>query len=425
MIFKSIYNKIQSNTLYLFLARIIMILIISSFIWVVAIYFYHEDKISKDIIKTINQEINRYSKLILNIDFDTKDDNYKYLVENIKNDSLKNDIIWLEIYDSNKNQLIEMKNQELLGIIKFGIDYHLVSESIKYITIPISQNMIYIYFQDKLKINNQYYYINIIKKLDKKSVSLMKKDIFGTLIIVLTTICIIFLSIFPIIISQYNRLKDKKDELLKSNINTIISLGNAVAKRDSDTNEHNYRVTYYSIKMAQELNLTKEQMQSLIKGAFLHDVGKIGISDNILLKPAKLTDEEFDIMKTHVMHGVDIIKDDVWLEDAKKVILNHHEKVDGSGYPNGLKKDEIPIEARIFSIADVFDALTSQRPYKEPFGLEKSFSIIQNDADTHFDKELVLVFEKIYQKMYIDMHNKKHKELKEILFENIKEYFNI
>ena len=215
----------------------------------------------------------------------------------------------------------------------------------------------------------------------------------------------------------------KQKELIQSNINTLISLGNAIAKRDSDTNEHNYRVTYYSLKIAQEMKLSKTKIKSLIKGAFLHDIGKIAISDNILLKPAKLTDEEFEIMKTHVTQGVDIVKNDPWLSDAINVILNHHEKVDGSGYPNKLKGKDIPIEARIFAVADVFDALTSKRPYKEPFSLEKSINILKQDSGTHFDKEVVDIFEKIYIQTYNKISNIKDEELEKIFHESLKPYF--
>ena len=144
-------------------------------------------------------------------------------------------------------------------------------------------------------------YYKAIVELDKATQLAIKKDIRETLFIII----IVFLSIFPLVYSQYKSMLEKQKELMQSNINTLISLGNAIAKRDSDTSEHNYRVTYYSIKIAQRMNLNKELIQSLIKGAFLHDIGKIAISDTILLKPGKLTSEEFSIMKTHVTSGLD------------------------------------------------------------------------------------------------------------------------
>ena len=291
--------------------------------------------------------------------------------------------------------------------------------------IPINEKDIYLYFQTKLRVKNQLYYLNILLKLDDKSISLIRNDIESSIVIVLTTIFMVFIFIFPTIYSQYKLLLEKKNELLQSNINTLISLGNAIAKRDSDTGNHNYRVTYYSIKIAQRLNLPKEKIKSLIKGAFLHDIGKIGISDTILLKPDKLSDMEFEKMKTHTIKGVEIIQNNPWLKDTKEVILYHHEKVDGSGYPYGLKGNEIPYITRIFTVADVFDALTSKRPYKKPFSLEESLHIIKDDVRTHFDNEIINAFKEIYEKMYYDIVDISSKELENIFYQNIKPYFNI
>ena len=114
----------------------------------------------------------------------------------------------------------------------------------------------------------------------------------------------------------------------------------------------------------------------LIKGAFLHDVGKIGIRDNILLKPGRLDEEEFEEMKRHVNHGLDIISKSAWLNEASAVVGSHHEKYEGNGYPAGLKGEAIPVLARIFAIADVFDALTSHRPYKKPLSYEETIDIL-------------------------------------------------
>jgi HD-GYP domain-containing protein (c-di-GMP phosphodiesterase class II) len=141
-------------------------------------------------------------------------------------------------------------------------------------------------------------------------------------------------------------------------------------------------------------------MNSLIKGAFLHDVGKIAISDNILLKPGKLTFDEFEIMKTHVLHGSEIIRSYEWLSDAVDVVLHHHEKFDGCGYPHGLRGDQIPLNARIFALADVFDALTSRRPYKEPVPVGVSLECMAEDAGSHFDPELFRIFTQDAAAMY-------------------------
>jgi HD-GYP domain-containing protein (c-di-GMP phosphodiesterase class II) len=177
-------------------------------------------------------------------------------------------------------------------------------------------------------------------------------------------------------------------------------LGSAIAKRDSDTNIHNYRVTIYAIRLAEALGEHKAEVRGLIAGAFLHDVGKIGISDNILLKPGRLTEEEFDIMRTHVLLGLDIINKSNWLRGARDVVEYHHERFDGSGYLRGLKGEEIPLNARIFAVVDVFDALTSRRPYKEPFGFEEAMAILHRDRGSHFDPDVVDAMEGIAREMH-------------------------
>jgi len=141
-------------------------------------------------------------------------------------------------------------------------------------------------------------------------------------------------------------------------------------------------------------------MRSLIKGAFIHDVGKIAIRDSILLKPGRLDADEFAEMKTHVSHGGDIVRQTEWLADAAEVVKYHHEKFDGSGYLTGLGGEDIPVIARIFAIADVFDALTSARPYKQPLSLERSVEILLEGRGTHFDPKLLDAFLAIAASLY-------------------------
>lgn len=231
--------------------------------------------------------------------------------------------------------------------------------------------------------------------------------------------------IFPIIFFAYKELTRRKQKLLKSYIDTIEALGNAIAKRDSDTNSHNFRVTWYSIKIAEHIDLEVQKMPGLIMGSFLHDIGKIGIRDAILLKPDKLNDKEFEIMKTHVTQGSEILKNIEWLKDAKKVVMQHHERMDGKGYPKGLKGNEICIEAKIFAISDVFDALTSRRPYKEPISLEETFSIMQRESGTHFDSMLLEGFFSIAPELYQKASNADIDELKAMLGYEIERYFEI
>lgn len=192
--------------------------------------------------------------------------------------------------------------------------------------------------------------------------------------------------------------------LLHSNIDMLSVLGGTIAKRDSDTSAHNFRVTILSIRAAEALGLDERLIRSLIKGAFLHDVGKIGIVDSILLKPGKLDEAEFAVMKTHVAHGIDIISRSAWLADAKDVVACHHEKFDGSGYPAGLAGEGIPINARIFALADVFDALVSRRPYKEPMDYQAAMAVLEAGRGRHFDPAVLDVFSRIAKSLHQTLH---------------------
>ncbi len=227
----------------------------------------------------------------------------------------------------------------------------------------------------------------------------------------------------PTIIMLTRRLRILTLNLLESNLETLKVLGSAIAKRDSDTDAHNYRVTIYAVRLAEALGMDRQAIQSLIKGAFLHDVGKIGVQDNILLKPGRLDEKEFDIMKTHVSHGLDIVKRSAWLKDAIDVVGHHHEKYDGSGYGDGLNADTIPFAARIFAVADVFDALVSRRPYKEPLSFDETMEILKDARGTHFAPDILDVFTKIAEPLYKEFAGREDDGLKDQLREITQRYF--
>lgn len=208
--------------------------------------------------------------------------------------------------------------------------------------------------------------------------------------------------LYPIILQLNRDMEAGALALLAANVGAIEMLGNAIAKRDSDTNSHNYRVTLYALRLAEAVELPSTSIRSLIKGAFLHDVGKLAIPDSILLKPGKLNDAEFTIMKTHVAHGLDVVARFEWLKDAADVVGYHHEKFDGSGYDEGLAGEQIPITARIFAIADVFDALTSRRPYKEPLPVAEATAIMLAGRGSHFDPALLDPFFTMASDLYAE-----------------------
>jgi HD-GYP domain-containing protein (c-di-GMP phosphodiesterase class II) len=233
----------------------------------------------------------------------------------------------------------------------------------------------------------------------------IKRQSLWALILVVLVILATSLGLYPLIIRLNLKLVAFSHNLALTNIGMLKVLGSAIAKRDSDTNIHNYRVSLYSVRIGESLGLSPSSMQGLIKGAFLHDLGKIAISDAILHKPGKLTEDEFETMKSHVRHGQDIVQGYDWLKDALEVVRCHHEKYDGSGYPDGLTRTSIPLNARIFAVADVFDALTSKRPYKEPFSFDVAVGILRESLGSHFDPEITQLFLDQAAAMYAEICN--------------------
>jgi HD-GYP domain-containing protein (c-di-GMP phosphodiesterase class II) len=203
------------------------------------------------------------------------------------------------------------------------------------------------------------------------------------------SVAITSLLVYPLMLAMLRKSTELSRSLLDSNLSLLRSLGNAVAKRDSQTDAHNYRVTLYAVALAEELRLPRNEIATLVTGAFLHDVGKIGIPDRILLKPDKLTNAEWEVMKTHVALGLEIVADNRWLEGAALTIAQHHERFDGTGYPGGLRETEISRVARVFAVVDVFDALTSERPYRSPMPFPEALAEIDQESGQHFDPEVV------------------------------------
>jgi len=191
--------------------------------------------------------------------------------------------------------------------------------------------------------------------------------------------------------------------LLAGNLQMLRALGEAIAQRDTGNSHHNLRVTLFAIITAEMMELESEQVQALIKGSFLHDVGKIGIRDDLILKPSGLTADERRVMNSHPELGEAIIKGVSWLEDARDVVRHHHERFDGTGYPDELKGEDIPINARIFGIVDVFDALSSERPYKPSYSYEKTMQYIYDKRRSHFDPWIAELFANVSRRMYDDL----------------------
>ncbi|MDT5269234.1 MAG: cyclic di-GMP phosphodiesterase, partial [Acidobacteriota bacterium] len=176
---------------------------------------------------------------------------------------------------------------------------------------------------------------------------------------------------------------------------TLKALVAALETRDSETHGHSERVVNFSLRLGQELGLSAEQMRSLEFGALLHDIGKIGVPDAILRKPAKLTEEEWVLMREHPLHGQKILGGIEFLEGAAKVVAQHHEKWDGTGYPLGLRGAQIDLNARIFAIADAFDAITSDRVYRAGRSYEEALAELDTYAGRQFDPRVVEGFRRV------------------------------
>ncbi len=210
------------------------------------------------------------------------------------------------------------------------------------------------------------------------------------------------------------RLEKALNDLQKAYDDTLEALVLALDSREHATGSHSKRVALYSLFTCIKAGLPEDRWLDAYRGGLLHDIGKIGIPDAILLKPGKLTEEEFEIIKTHTNIGREFLANVDFLKDALAIPTYHHEKIDGSGYPEGLSGEDIPLEARIFAVIDVYDALRSKRPYKEPMSHKKATDIISGDSGTHFDAEIARLFcselEETWDNLWAEVKDKNHYE---------------
>jgi response regulator RpfG family c-di-GMP phosphodiesterase len=184
---------------------------------------------------------------------------------------------------------------------------------------------------------------------------------------------------------------------------TLEALGAALDLRDTETAGHSERVRRYSLEMATAIGCSQEELKQISRGAYLHDIGKIGIPDSILLKEGKLTGEEMAIMQSHVRIGYDLVCRIAFLAPAAAIVLTHQERYDGMGYPQGLVGSEIPIGSRVFAVADTLDAMTSDRPYRRALPLSAARAEVQRESGRQFDPEVVRVFFSIPDQAWEDI----------------------
>jgi putative nucleotidyltransferase with HDIG domain len=195
-----------------------------------------------------------------------------------------------------------------------------------------------------------------------------------------------------IISARTSRLRATMQDLERSYDFTLEAMGDALDLRDAETEGHSRRVTAYTIALAREMGLDTEQLRVIARGAFLHDIGKIATPDRILLKPGKLDPEEIEIMREHCARGYEMVRKIPFLREASEIVYSHQETFDGSGYPRGLRGEEIPLGARIFAIADTLDAMTSDRPYRKGRSFAEARQEIARCSGSQFDPAIVEVF---------------------------------
>ncbi|PLS04006.1 HD-GYP domain-containing protein [Neobacillus cucumis] len=197
----------------------------------------------------------------------------------------------------------------------------------------------------------------------------------------------------------------------KDNLELVNSLSNALDSRDPYTNHHSENVARYAVAIAKEMNLSQSECNSIHVGGLLHDIGKIGIPEQILKKPERLTNKEYEYIKSHTTMGFKMLKHVSSFKDngILDIILYHHERYDGKGYPSGLKGNQIPLAARIIALADTFDALTSKRVYRNELDLDYTLNEIRKNKGTQFDPEIVDVFLSLLDSTNNDLYKLKEK----------------
>lgn len=186
---------------------------------------------------------------------------------------------------------------------------------------------------------------------------------------------------------------------------TVLTIARTVDAKDVNTSQHSARVAEYSVLIAEELGYDEKSKEQLRKAALLHDIGKIGIPDRILNKPERLTDEEYAIMKSHVVKGAEILKSFTLIEHVEEGALYHHERYDGKGYVHGLNGEEIPLNARIIGIADTFDAMTANRIYRKQLDMDYVLNELEKGRGTQFDPELVDIMLRLIADGKIDIQS--------------------
>src|SRR6202049_3043911 len=223
-----------------------------------------------------------------------------------------------------------------------------------------------------------------------------------------------------LVAARTEQLKKALVDLERSYDITLEALGGALDLKDAETEGHSRRVTAFTIAIARAMGLSKDQIDVIARGAFLHDIGKMAIPDAILRKPGKLDPDEIAVMREHCYHGYQILKKIPFLKEASEIVYAHQEHYDGSGYPRQLKGDEIPLGARIFSVADTLDAITSDRSYRAAQSIAEAREEIKIWSERQFDPEVVKVFLDMPEKIWPDLRKEIDSQLNRFSYSTAK-----
>ena len=411
------------------LLRLLLLWLVLSLVIGGVVYYLGNVRLDNHIVNMAKTETESYTTAVASYLKSPSESALAELNRRIEVEIEQDNLIVVEFYDASSNKITDVVKPSALEVEsklpKHGSEFAEHTSIVCNKLIQGEDTFMRVFVPIFDSSNSKIGYLEGIYLAPIEIIDQIRQQTLWSLILVVLVIFATSMALYPLILRLNRKLIDYSHNLALTNIGMLKVLGSAIAKRDSDTNIHNYRVTLYSVQIGEMLRLSRTAMQGLIKGAFLHDLGKIAIGDAILHKTGKLTDEEFTIMMTHVQHGEDIVRGYDWLKNALDVVCGHHEKFDGSGYPLGLSHDNIPLNARIFSVADVFDALTSKRPYKEPFSFDVSVKILQESMGSHFDPEVTRLFLDYAPVLYAEICNDDEELLHGKLEACIVKYFDV
>lgn len=421
----TVKHPLRQHVFVKFFLRLFLVLVAMTLLGSSGVYYYFERQNARELNTHIEQIQEQFTRHFRTDDLrDPKQ--HDRLSRLARKTAQANNVTRFKLCDASGHALLDYEASPLPPALNLTFKklFATADEPLSYLMLPTGDDQATLVFAKRIVSDDgkEAYQLKIAMPLSPEKVERMRVTMRRVILFASLTLLLVIAVIFPLVYLQYRQLEQDKINLLHSNMGTIRALGSAVALRDSDTHTHNYRVTYYSVRLAEAMGLEREYFSALIKGAFLHDVGKIGIPDAVLLKPGRLEADELAVMKTHVTLGLSMIRHTPWLKDAAPIIGNHHEKYDGTGYPKGISGREIPLVARIFAVADVFDALMSKRPYKEPWSIEHSLRLLEEEAGSHFDPAAVAAFVQIAKSEWLLIDQLGEHRLYLLLLETIRPY---